>query len=59
MVVCALKTGGGRVASIEKPLEMPYWNLLCIQRIGLLVYVFSVSKNKITTPYAKKLDWFK
>ena len=25
--------------------------------IGLLVYGFSVSENKITKPYAKKYDW--
>ena len=41
---------------IEKHLEMPYWNLLCLRRIGLLAYVCSVSKNIITKPYAKKLD---
>ena len=46
---------------IEKPLEMPYWNLSCLQRIGQLVYISSVSKNKITKPYTQKFgrskDW--
>ena len=42
--------------SIEKHLEMPHWNLLCLRRIGLFVYVCSVFKNKITKPYAKKFD---
>ena len=41
---------------IEKPLEIPYWNSLCLRRICLFVYVCSVSKNKITKPYAKKYD---
>ena len=41
---------------IEKPIEMPYRNLLCLRRIRLLVYVCSVSKNKITKPCAKKYD---
>ena len=34
-----------RVKSIEKPLEMPHWNLLCLRRIGLFVYIFQCSKN--------------
>ena len=41
---------------IEKPLEMPCWNLLCLRRICLFVYVFSITKNKITKPYAMKFD---
>ena len=47
-------TGGD---PIEKPVGMQYYNLLCLRRIGLLVYVCSVSKNKITKLYAKKFDW--
>ena len=31
-------------APIEEPLEMPYWNSLCLKRICLFVYVFSVTK---------------
>ena len=42
--------------TIEKPLEMPFWNLLCLRRIGLSVYIFSVSKNKITQPHTDKFD---
>ena len=42
--------------SIEKPIEMPYWNLLCLQRICLFVYFCSVTENKITKPHAKKFD---
>ena len=44
------------VKTIEKHLEMPYWNLLYLRRINLLVYYCSVSKNKITKPYAKTFD---
>ena len=40
-----------REQTIEEPLEMPYWNLLC-----QFVYVCSVTKNKITKPYARKFD---
>ena len=40
----------------KETLEMPYWNLLCLWRICLFVYVFSVMKNKITKPYVKKFD---
>ena len=43
-------------ASIEKHLEMPCSNLLCLQRICLFVYVCSVTKNKITKPYARNFD---
>ena len=45
-----------KAATTEKPPEMSYWNLLCLRRFHLLVNVFSVSKNKITKPYAKKYD---
>ena len=43
--------------SHRKPLEMPDWNLLYLQRIrerGLSVYVFSASKIKSPNLYAKK-----
>ena len=46
------------IGTIEKPLEMPYWNILCLRRICLFVYVCSVTKNKITKPYARKFDGF-
>ena len=44
------------ICFIEKPLEMPYENLLCPQRICLFVYACSVSKNEITKPNVKKFD---
>ena len=44
------------MTTVEKPLEMPYWNLLCIRRISLFVYICGVSKDKITKPFAKKFD---
>ena len=34
----------GMGTTIEKPLEMPYQNLLCLRRICLFVYVCSVTK---------------
>ena len=41
---------------IEKPPEMPYKNLLCLQRICLFVYVCSITKNEIIKPCDKKFD---
>ena len=40
--------------TIEKPIEMPQWNLSCPRRIRLFGYIFSTSKNKITKLYANK-----
>ena len=45
-----------RLETIEKLLEMPYQNLLCLPRICLFVYVYNVTKDKVTKPYAKKFD---
>ena len=42
--------------AIEKPLEMPNWNLLSLRRICLFVYVCDVTKNNITKPHDKKFD---
>ena len=44
------------IQPIEKPLDMPYWNILCLWRIGLFVYIFSVSKNKIIQTHIKNFD---
>ena len=50
------------LALIENFLDMSDWSSLCLQRIAadhlkniLFVYIFSVSKYKITQPYAQKL----
>ena len=41
---------------IEKSIEMPDWNLLCLWRITYdPLEMFSVSKNIISQPYPKKL----
>ena len=68
VVVVVNCTGGGSTVlppaqseiksdlAIEKPLEIPYWNSLCLRSICLFVYICSVMKNKIAKPKAKKFD---
>ena len=52
-----------KIKSIEKPLEMPNWNLLVIGEVQLIdksclfFFIFSVPRNKITQPYAKQFSW--
>ena len=48
--------------NIEKPIEMPDWNLFCLLRIiadyferFLFVYILSMLKNEIINPDARKL----
>ena len=50
------KITSGKIRVIEKPLEMPDWNLFCMGRIGLIVHISSVSKNKVAQPFAMKFD---